>query len=296
MAPSHLAEHIGHLSAADGTQLTYGICRAPAAKGTLVLLHGMASNMTRWSEFIRNTSLRQSWNIIRLDLRGHARSIYRGRITPGIWSDDLATILQHEGLSRAVVAGHCMGANLAVHFASHYPTLTQSVILIEPIVRDALQGTLRRAARLTPLIVTALPLLRVLASCGLHRRQLPELDLYELDQKTRTAMAELGKDFPSERYGAVREDLRYVPWVVYLQDLLAVTAELPQDALQNTPALAMLCTGTGFTNREATRAWLESQPACQIEIVPAAHWIPTEQPDTMRELIEHWCATQTGQE
>ena len=289
LKPSH--EEIRQLRASDGVRLTYGISRAPEARGTLMLLHGMASNMTRWTEFVQTTELRQTWNLIRLDLRGHAQSIDRGRITLERWSDDLSELLQAEHIDQAVLVGHCMGANLTIQFAHQHPQQTQGVVLIEPIVRHALTGSLRRAAQLRPLISAIVPILRLLASCGLHREKLPELDLQQLDAHTRELMAQYGQNFPTDRYGSVREDLRYVPLVVYLQDLLAVTAELPLQALNNLPVLAMLCTGTGFTDRDATLGWLQGFNQCQIESVPAAHWIPTEQPVLMRELIEKWCQT-----
>ena len=289
LKPSH--EEIRQLRASDGVRLTYGISRAPDPRSTLVLLHGMASNMTRWSEFVQTTELRQTWNLIRLDLRGHAQSVDRGRITLQRWSEDLLELLQAEHIDQAVLAGHCMGANLAIQFAHDHPQQTRGAVLIEPIVRHALIGSLRRTAQLRPLISTIVPILRLLASCGLHRKKLPELDLQQLDARTRELMAQYGQHFPTDRYGSVREDLRYVPLVVYLQDLLAVTAPLPLQALNNIPVLAMLCTGTGFTDRDATLAWLQRLDRRQVESVPAAHWIPTEQPVLMRELIEKWCQT-----
>ena len=291
MNSSPIDEQHHQLRTADGAVITYLACRASGAQGTLVLLHGMASNMTRWSEFVQNTKLRQSWHLIRLDLRGHGQSIDRGKISLRRWGEDIAEILNAEALGKVVLVGHCMGANLAIDFAHHHQELTQGVVLIEPIFRHTLRGSLRRVSDLRPLVQGLASLSRLLASCGIYRRHLPQLDLQQLDAHTRALMAQYDQDFPSDRYGSVREDLRYVPFVVYLQDLLAVTAELPLDALNNIPVLAMLCTGTGFTDRDATLACLHRLSHCQIENVPAAHWIPTEQPVLMRELIEQWCQT-----
>src|SRR2546422_4679093 len=36
---------------------------------TLFRSHGLGSNLTRWSEFVANTSLRADWDILRPDLR-----------------------------------------------------------------------------------------------------------------------------------------------------------------------------------------------------------------------------------
>ena len=54
------------------------ICQAALMK-TLVLLHGLASNSTRWWHFAANTRLREGWKLLRPDLRGHAGSSDRGR-------------------------------------------------------------------------------------------------------------------------------------------------------------------------------------------------------------------------
>src|SRR2546422_2121475 len=46
---------------------------------TLFRSHGLGSNLTRWSEFVANTSLRADWDILRPDLRGHGGSLDRDR-------------------------------------------------------------------------------------------------------------------------------------------------------------------------------------------------------------------------
>ncbi|HEY6236050.1 MAG TPA: alpha/beta fold hydrolase, partial [Candidatus Elarobacter sp.] len=87
-----------------------------------MLLHGMASNLTRWSEFLEQTTLKSEWNIVRPDLRGHGESIMRGRIGMEIWSGDLVELLDAEHGERAVFIGHSLGAHLALHFAARFPT------------------------------------------------------------------------------------------------------------------------------------------------------------------------------
>jgi pimeloyl-ACP methyl ester carboxylesterase len=53
--------------APDGARIAYGLTRAGEARRTLVLLHGVASNMTRWWRFLAETRLANSWDILRLD-------------------------------------------------------------------------------------------------------------------------------------------------------------------------------------------------------------------------------------
>src|SRR5450759_470847 len=128
-----MTEEMRSLRRPDGANLAYGITRGTSPRPLLALIHGLASNMTRWSEFIEQTTLAQTWDLMRLDLRGHAGSLWRGRIGMEIWCDDLAAILDAEGYKRAVVGGHCLGANLAVHFAQRHAQRTQGLVLIEPM-------------------------------------------------------------------------------------------------------------------------------------------------------------------
>src|SRR2546430_1938168 len=81
------------LTASDGARLAYRLWRPARSRGLLILLHGLASNATRWSEFVATTSLRENWDILRPDLRGQGASVHRGRMGMDIWCDDLAAIV-----------------------------------------------------------------------------------------------------------------------------------------------------------------------------------------------------------
>jgi hypothetical protein len=63
----------------DGARVGYGIVRGVRTRPLLALAHGMGSNMTRWSEFFRETALKASWDLLRFDMRVTA-SIRRGRV------------------------------------------------------------------------------------------------------------------------------------------------------------------------------------------------------------------------
>lgn len=283
------AEQHHSLLTPDGVALAYRLTRRGTPRPAVVLLHGMASNMTRWSEFVANTRLGEDWDVLRLDLRGHAESISHGRIGMDVWCADLAAILDAEAIPDAILVGHCMGANLALHFADRHPARVRALVLIEPMYREALTGTLARSARFRPLISLAVPALRLMARLGLYRRKLPPIDLAKLDQEAREHMAAEKAGFPSQRYASPLEDLRHFPLVAYVQDMLAVTGPLPPPESIRAPVLVLLSQGSGFASPTLTARLLESLPAGRIEQLDAEHWIPTEQPDVMRTLIEQWC-------
>lgn len=207
------------------------------------------------------------------------------------WCADLAEILDAEGCRRAVFVGHCLGANVAIEFASRHPDRAAGLVLIEPMLRQALTGTLGTVARLRPLFVPVARLIRALNALGLHRRSLAPLDLEALDRETRSTMAQARTaDALVKRYASPWLDLRTTASGAYLQSLIAVSGGLPDLATVRTPALALLSVGTAFSDPAATERLLAAMPSCAIVRLEAQHWIPTERPDEMRRLIEEWCA------
>lgn len=282
------------LLARDGVRLAYWLTpareRASASpRRAVLLLHGLASNHTRWSEFCAHTGLSASWNLLRLDLRGHGDSLVRGRVGMSIWCKDLAEILAQEGIGETVVVGHCLGANLALHFAHQMPEKARGLVLIEPMLPEALTGQLAAAARWRPLLQALVPVLLLAARLGLHRHGLRALDLAALDRHARETLAATG-EFPAARFASVREDLQTLPLVIYLQDLIAVTGPLPALSRIEAPALVLLASGGGFGDTAATESALAALPRCEVRRLPAQHWIPTEQPKALREAVELWCA------
>jgi esterase len=288
-------ESIRTLRRPDGAEIAYGIVRGGAARPLLVLVHGMGSNMTRWSEFFEQTNLKASWDLARLDLRGHGDSPWRGRTGMEIWSEDLAAILDCEGYERAVVGGHCLGANFALNFAHLEPGRTRGVVLIEPMPPAAVRGATRQLRLAAPLIALAVRAILSANALGLRRRRLKHLDLKKLDAATRAVM----KSQQSERsltriYASPLFDLRYMTTAAYLQDLLELWRPLPPLASIRAPALVLVSAGARFVDPSDVERVLIVLPAVTLAKLQALHWIPTEQPQAMREAIERWCEALGG--
>ena len=278
------------LTVPDGATIAYRLWQPGRPRPVLVLLHGVASNMTRWSEFVARTTLKDSWDLLRLDLRGQGASLHRGRIGMAEWCADLASVLDAEGYPQAVVAGHCLGANIALAFGARHLRRTSGLILIEPMLPQALTGSMRRLARVRPLLAPAVWLIRALNALGIHRRRLASLDLEDLDRRTRAAVAAGGtSERLLKKYASPWLDLRTTATGAYLQALLAVTRPLPDLATIRIPALALLSAGSTFSDPVLTRELLATMAACTIVTLDARHWIPTEQPEAMRRAVEEWC-------
>ena len=284
------SQHV--LNAPSGARIAYRRwrCPAPCGQAPLVLLHGAASNLTRWSEFLEETTLKSGRDILRLDLRGHGDSRWRGPISLEIWSDDIAAIIAAESVPRAVLCGHCLGANIAVMFAVRHPTHTAGLVLVEPMLREALTGSLGSLRRLALPLRAVIALIRVGNRLGLYRRRLETLDLQALDREFRARLADPGgAGALRKRYASMREDLRIMPTAAYLQDLIEVARPLPL-ARVRAPSLALLAAGQSFADARRTRAGLENLPGHEVRTLDCLHWIPTEQPQAMRAAIEDWLA------
>ncbi|TVS13660.1 MAG: alpha/beta hydrolase [Wenzhouxiangella sp.] len=256
------------------------------AERTLVMFHGLASNGTRWREFAESAQARCDWQILCPDLRGHGHSSCRGRLTSREWMEDCIRLLDRIGCERAVVGGHCLGANLAMRLALNHPDRVRALVLVEPMLPAALRGGLRY---LRP-IRWALPALawpiRALNALGVHRRELPVLDLTELDRQSRAVNAAHGDSRAMlARYARPNKDMAYMPVAMYLQALYQVLREVGPIERIRAPGLALLSAGALLADPVISRRLLQVMPKLRIEQVEALHWIPTERPGAMTRLI-----------
>lgn len=258
----------------------------------LILLHGAASNGGRWWDFVEHSQLASILRILRPDLRGHGNSAYAGVADMQRWCEDLLDLMAAQGLRQAVVGGHCLGANLAAHFAARHPDRCAGLILIEPMHRPALLGSLAHVSQLALLIRAVIPAIRLLNRLGLQRRHLQRVDLRALDLAHRALLKSGGgKQALKQRYASPRHDLRCLHLAQYLTNLLEVLRPLPL-VLLRLPTLALLSQGRFMADPDMTRAALGAVPNIRIASLAAEHWIPTEQPDAMRAAIDSWVLEQ----
>lgn len=285
-------EMIRNLSTADGATLGYRLFRGAAApRRLIVLLHGVASNLSRWSEFVEHTSLKETWDLLRPDLRGHGESFARGRLGLEIWCRDLRDILDAEGYDQALLIGHSLGAQVAVQFAALYPARVRGLVLIDPIFHQALRGGMRVLSQLRPAVSLLAVLVRLPSRLGLRRRHIPARNLRKLDEKTRQDLLSAGKQKEMiELYSSPWEDLKFFPAASFLQELIEISRPLPALAEIKVPILALLSSGVTYTDPGITQKTLAGNAQVQTVTVDAYHWPLTEKPQQVREAIEKWCA------
>jgi len=275
----------------DGFTFSYWLDRPPQARHTLVMLHGLASNHTRWSEFVAHSRLRDRWALLRPDLRGHGESMYRGRISRPRWVADLHRLLAAEELAPAVVAGHSLGAEIALDWAARHPADCAGLILVDPVVPQNLRGVLGLLRRLRWLLWLPILLLWLANALGLRKRHFPPRDLWALDRRTRATLAAHPELSIADLYTRPQADFPYSPLANYLQDHFEVSRPLPDPAVIPCPVLVIVAGGSSFESKQRNRRFFSRLADVTFAEVDCNHWPLTEKPDEVRAIIDSWCLT-----
>lgn len=288
-------DSVRRIRAADGVECVYrrwapegwpmqsGYSPAP-----VLFLHGAASNASRWWRFVGCGRMAGERLLLRPDLRGSGQSPWRGPAGMEMWCGDLAELLRHEAQGPAFVVGHCLGANLALHFAARNPELCAGLVLVEPMPVQALVGVPARLRRWLPLLRLAVAGLRALNRLGLYRRRLEPVDLEALDRSVQQAPdPAVGQQVLRRHYGSPWHDIRTLPSAQYLNNLIEMLRPLPL-AQVRCPCLAVLSTGRLMADPVRVRAALAGLQEVEFVELAAQHWIPTEQPDALCALIDRW--------
>ena len=183
-----------------------------------------------------------------------------------------------------MIGGHCLGANIALHFAARHPERTSGLILIEPMPPAALIGHMRWLRRLRFLVRLVALAARGGNALGLKRRRIGTVNLRDWDLAAASGTRELAS------FGSPLSDLRHTPTAAYFQGVLGVVEPLPPAAAIRCPVLVLLSHNSSMTDPALTRAAMQALDAVEIVELAARHWIPTEQPEAMRAAIEAWLA------
>ena len=255
-----------------------------------MLLHGLASNHTSWSELVEHTSLAATHDLLTPDLRGHgARATVRDCGDIDRWVDDLAALLDKSGHKRAVVVGHSLGAQVAMHFAARHPDRTMSLFLIDPVLCTALLPKNRWILTLSPVFAGAAATIRFVNRLGLYRRHIAPLDLRELDRAARIALQSAeNTEAYIKQYSSTRAYLKHIHLAQYLQDVVELLRSPPEFAQLRCPVRVLLSTGATFASESATRRDFTALANVSFASIDCHHWPVTERPDEVRLAIETW--------
>ena len=124
---------------AGGRRLFYSDQQPDAPAPALLLLHGAAGSHLVWPGALRRLA---GTRVLALDLPGHGRSAPPGRRTIAHYSAAVAGFIAALGLPEVVLAGHSMGAAIALTVALEPPAALRGLVLLSAGPRLRVNDTL----------------------------------------------------------------------------------------------------------------------------------------------------------
>ncbi len=285
-----LPGEVRHYTERLGAKISWSLFPAKGKSlGTVVLLHGIASNGSRWEEFAEKSFLHEKWDLLRLDLRGHAGSVSDTVGTLEIWSEDLKAILEDAGLKEIVLIGHSLGAQVAIKFAEMFPKFLRGLVLLDPLFSQAFTEKTLKLKKKKPLIVAVDYVSRFFNSLGFHRTIYPQ-NLRDKDQTARVMIAKGGKELDAfiERYSSPKYDVKLIHLAQYARDVLETGRNTPGSEIFTMPTLVIAAKTGTYTDSSIVKKWVEAMPAGEIQTVHCVHWPLTECPEEVEDAIRTW--------
>ena len=276
----------------DGARIGFRLVENRQTHRVIGMIHGLASNRTRWDEFINKTSLKKDWNLLAMDLRGHNKSLWHGRITRSKWAQDMYDVFRAKQFNDAIIIGHSMGAQVAMQYAMQHRDLLKGLVLIDPIFDKNLTGNLALARRTKYILWAILVGVWFINLLGFRKRKFKPRSLYELDIKTRKFLAENPHKDIAELYMSPIEDMKYLPLANYIQDILEVIRPVGPIETIDCPVLVLLSKSPAMSKLDKNVSIIKTIPNNHIHYIEADHWLMTEKPDEARQAIEEWCQSQ----
>jgi len=109
----------------------------------IILMHGGLANHLAVRRFAEPLS---KFRLITPDVRAAGRSHFGGALTWDLLADDVAALVRHLGLGRAVIGGVSSGAGVAVRTALRHPDIVDALVVLTPVFAGADVGLAPAAA------------------------------------------------------------------------------------------------------------------------------------------------------
>jgi pimeloyl-ACP methyl ester carboxylesterase len=104
----------------------------------LVILHGLFGMLDNWSTLARRWA--ENYTVTLVDLRNHGRSFHSDEMNYALMAEDIATLLEEQGIDECFLMGHSMGGKVAMQTALSYPDLVQKLIVVDITPRKYRRG------------------------------------------------------------------------------------------------------------------------------------------------------------
>ena len=107
------------------------------SNSTVLLLHATGFHARCWDTVVKKLTVPS--RVIAVDLRGHGRTEKQAPYDWNTISEDIVALVDHLELQDLIVAGHSMGGRCALYLAARRPNVTNSLLLLDPVVLSPAQ-------------------------------------------------------------------------------------------------------------------------------------------------------------
>lgn len=100
---------------------------------TILFVHGVSGSSSAWVKY--EESLKNEYNIISLDLRGHGKSKKPSEYEDykiELFADDIYELIKFLNIDKVVIVSHSFGSIVALSFIENHKEMVEGVILISP--------------------------------------------------------------------------------------------------------------------------------------------------------------------
>ncbi|RAP53006.1 MAG: hypothetical protein BZ138_01950 [Methanosphaera sp. rholeuAM270] len=102
---------------------------------SLLFIHGLSDNLLYWN--ILAAHLRDDYQIIRIDLRGHGSTdLGTDKISIGLFVNDLKKLLDELNIKKVDLIGFSLGGAIALDFSIKYPDMVSSIVLMSSFAKS----------------------------------------------------------------------------------------------------------------------------------------------------------------
>ncbi|HEU0131140.1 MAG TPA: alpha/beta hydrolase [Mycobacteriales bacterium] len=242
----------------------------------VVLLHGQPGSHRDWRRVTKR--LARTHRVIAVDRSGYGDA---SREQPGGFADnadELARLLDEQGIDRATVVGHSWGGGAALSFAQRHPDRVAALVLV------AAAGTTE--ALTTGDAVLGLPVVGPLFALGLFRYLAPRF----VGPWLRLRRGRLSPAHSAAVADEVRSWRRRPTWRSFLAEQRALLRESPgvEEHLGDVTAPTTVLVGTKdrVVKPEVGDHLAAAIPNARIRrVAGAGHLLPHEHPDAVADVI-----------
>jgi pimeloyl-ACP methyl ester carboxylesterase len=233
----------------------------------VLLIHGVGARLDNWDGVV--AALDGRFTTIRFDLRGHGESSKPpGPYSTALFAQDARALLDHLGITRCHVAGHSLGATIALRLALDTPDRVERLALLSAAAGRTEEERQRVMERLA-IVEHGIP--------GEHfRRSLPRW----FSDEFRRANPEV-----LERYAT--RNMENDPRAYAAAYHVLATSDLADEAARvRAPTLVVTGEGDIGSNPRMARLLHARIPGSRLEILPGLrHAILIEAPALVAELL-----------